>query len=85
MIKRYDLSDYDLQTYPQYYRDKYFVPKENGRFVLWEDVKYLLEDKSLNYQRCKCNFVGTQSECHVKNGNECMSPMTMCEFKEIVL
>lgn len=42
MIQRIDINDHDLRNYPQYFRDKYFVPKEEGRFVLWKDVEPLL-------------------------------------------
>ena len=45
---RVDLSKQDLERYPQYFRDKYFVPDENGRFVRWDSIpveiqKMLLE------------------------------------------
>jgi hypothetical protein len=37
-IQRVDLSKQDLERYPQYYRDKYFVPSPEGRFVRWADL-----------------------------------------------
>lgn len=42
-MKRYDIPEKDLRLYPQYY---HFKESSNGRWVKYEDVKELIEEKS---------------------------------------
>lgn len=44
MIQRIDLSKQDLERYPQYYRDKYFVSCPEGRFIRWNDIPKNIQD-----------------------------------------
>ena len=56
-IKRYDVANREIEFYPQYYRDKYFTPNPNGRFIKWdelpESIKTLLINPNCEAQDCR--------------------------------